>query len=110
NHNYVRSLAERRAQCRRKIGRISTDFDLLYDASNVSMFVLNWIFDDDNVARFTMIDFIDERSHGRGLAGTSRAAKQHKSAAKPRQILHRSGQMEFSQKRNLRGQRANRGR
>ena len=76
----VWSLAQGGAQCGGKIGSVGADFDLFDDAANVAMLVLDGIFDDDNVAGFAMIDFVDERGHGGGFAGAGGAAEKNKSA------------------------------
>ncbi len=73
-HDDVRSLAEGAAQCGGKIWRVGSDFHLFDDAANVVVFVFDGIFDDDDVAGFAVIDFVDERGHGGGFAGAGGAA------------------------------------
>ena len=78
----VGSLAECGAQGGGKIGSVGADFDLLDYAAHMAMLVLDRIFDDDHVAGFAMIDFVDERGHGSGFAGACRATEKNQAAGK----------------------------
>jgi hypothetical protein len=71
----VWSLAQSGAQAV-EIRSVGADFDLFDDAADVAMLVLDGIFDDDNVAGFAMIDFVDERGHGGGLPELRRATEE----------------------------------
>ncbi len=87
DYDDVRSLTQRGTQCCGKIRRISPNFDLFDDAANVLVLVLDGIFDDDDVASFSMIEVVDQRGHGGGFTGASRAAEQHQSTRKSSKIF-----------------------
>ena len=91
-----------------KIGRVSADFDLFDDAANVPMLVFDGIFDDDDVAGFAIINFVDERGHRGGLAGARCAAEEHEAARKPGEIFDGGRKMKFLERRHFGGERARR--
>jgi len=103
----VWSLTKGGAQSGGKIGSVGADFDLFDDAAHVVMLVLDGIFNDDNVAGFAMIDFVDERSHGGGFAGAGSAAEENESAGKLAKIFYSWREMQFLERRDFVGQRAN---
>ena len=81
-HQNIRGLAKCCAESRRKIRRVRADFNLLDDASNVGVLVLDRVFDGDNVSRFAAVDVVDqcgERgrfTRARGTANQDQAARQ----------------------------------
>ncbi len=78
--NDVRRLAQRGPQRRRKIGGVRAYFDLLDDTAHMLMFILDGIFDDDDVAGFAPIDAVDERRERSGFAGTRRATDENEAS------------------------------
>jgi hypothetical protein len=75
----------------------------------MAMLVLDGIFDDDNVAGFAMIDFVDERGHGGGFAGACGTAEKDESAWETCEIFYGWREMEFLERRDFVRQGANRG-
>ncbi len=106
NHDDVGRLAERGSQRRRKVERIGANFHLLHDTSMVDVFVLDRIFDGDDVFRLTAIDGVDERGHRRGLAGARGAANDDQPALDLRQRLDARRQAQTHERRHTRRQRA----
>ncbi len=78
--NHVGSLPQGGTQRGREVGRVHSDFHLLHDALEMLMLVLERVFDGDDVARFAAIDFVNQRSHGRGLSRARRSADQNQAA------------------------------
>ncbi len=107
NDDDIGRLTKRGAQGGGKIRSVGADFHLFDDAANVLVLVLDGIFDDDDVARFAVIDFVDERGHGGGFAGAGRAAEKHQSALDARELLDGGWKVQIAQIRHFRRQGAN---
>src|SRR5690242_8770851 len=78
--DHVRSLPDSGTKSGGKVWRVNTDFDLLHHAALVNVFVLDRIFDRDDVPCLAAIDVIDESSQRRRLSGTGWAADQDQPA------------------------------
>ena len=87
DHDDVGRLAKRRAQRGRKIGRVDADFDLLDHALLMRVFVLDRIFDRDDVLRVPPVDLVDERRDGRRLSRACRAADEDQAVMEPGDLL-----------------------
>ena len=107
---HIRSLPQCRAQRRGKVRRIASNLNLLDDAADVRMLVLDRIFDRYNVARLAPVDLVHQRRQRRRFPRAGRPANQHKPAPQVRERFHLRGQTQFRQVRDLRRQRANRSR
>src|SRR6202021_3921653 len=59
-HENIRCLTKGCAKGGGKIWRVSADLDLLDDAPNVGVLVLDGIFDGDDVAGFATVDVVDQ--------------------------------------------------
>src|SRR5205814_2177429 len=105
--DYIRGLTESGAKRGGKIGSVGADFDLLDDAAHMLVLIFDGIFDDDDVAGFAVIDFVDERSHGGGLSGAGRTAEQDESARDAGKIFDRGRKTKFAKRRHAGGQSAN---
>jgi len=93
----VRSLAEGSAESGGKVRGVGADFDLFDDAANVNVLILDGIFDDDDVARFAVIDFVDQRGHGGGLAGASGSTEENQAAREAGQVFDGGRKAEFAE-------------
>ena len=77
DNNNVRRLPQRRPECRGKIRCIHAHLNLLDQAAKMDVFVLNRIFDGDDVPGLTLVDQIDQGGERRGLPRSRRAPDQH---------------------------------
>src|SRR5215469_6365340 len=87
DHDDVRGLAQRRAKSGGKVRRVVADFDLFDDAAHMLVFVLDGVFDDDDMARFAVVNVVDERGHGGGFAGARGTAEENQAARKAGEIF-----------------------
>jgi hypothetical protein len=68
------------AQRRGKVGRVDANFDLFDDRTMVLMFVLDRIFDRNDVSSLSTVDRIDQGREGRRFARAGRATDEHEAA------------------------------
>ena len=80
-HNDVRCLAQGRAQCPRKAGRVSGNLTLAYDALLVRMQVLNRVFDRNNVAAPGGVDLVNQARQRGTFTAAGRSGYQDHAAA-----------------------------
>jgi hypothetical protein len=68
NDDDVRGLADDGTERRRKVRRIDANLYLFDHAAIVDVFVLDRVFDGDDVAMIAPVDFVDQRRERRRLA------------------------------------------
>jgi len=95
--DHIGSLAQGGAESSWKIRSVGADFDLLDNAANVGVLVLDGVFDDDDVARFAVIDFVDERGHGGGFTGAGGAAEEHETTREAGQVFDGGRKAKFAE-------------
>src|SRR6202041_1029902 len=108
-HENIWRLSQGRAQRSGKIRRVRADLDLLDNASNVRVLVLDGVFDCDDVARLAAIDVVDESGEGCRFTGTSRTPDEDEAARQMRERFDRRRKVELAKRGNLLRQGANRG-
>jgi len=101
HNNNVRRLAQRGAQRGGKIRSVGADFHLLNHAAQIGMFILNRIFDGEDVAGLAAVDLMDQSGESGGLSRTRWSADQDQSARHPAQGLNLRGQMQFADRRDF---------
>jgi hypothetical protein len=85
DHDDVRRLTQRGTKRGGKIRSVDADFHLFDDAAHMVVLVLNGIFDDDDMTGFAVVDVVDERGQGGGLARACGSANEHQAALQVRQ-------------------------
>lgn len=76
----VGGLAQGGSQGGREVRGVDADLDLLDYAAQVSVLVLDGVFDGDDMARFPSIDFVNQGGDGGGLAGAGGASDKDQSS------------------------------
>src|SRR5438445_13820996 len=81
-------LTHHSAESRRKIWRVDSDFNLFDDTIPMLMFVLDRVFNRDDVLAIAAIDGIDESGQRRCLAGSCCSTDKNESWSEARQAFN----------------------
>jgi hypothetical protein len=93
----VWGLAKSGPQRSGKIGRISSDLDLFDDAACVGVFVLDGIFDGEDMAGFALVDLVDDGGERGRLAGSCGSADEDETATEIGELSDFGRETKFAQ-------------
>jgi hypothetical protein len=102
--DHIRSLSDGSAQRGRKVWRVHANLYLLDDRALVLVFVLNRVFDRDDVPCGAAVDVVHQRRQRRRFARPGWPPDEHQSARKLRQQFDRRRQPKCGETRNTRRQ------